>query len=231
MSWYRHPGAPVDCHVLAYDCPHWLDQALASLENQPVNIWLERGDWGGHIGRARAYSLAKGTAPYQTWLDDDDWLLPGEHVQACIDALESTPGLVGVYTDYQHIDPASNTVIATSQLPDWSPLLQLRNPFEILHLKIFRRTAAQPHLRELLNWPTLEEAVLVGLMVQQGDWQKLHRVAYAKRRRFDGAGSRINEELIKQGVKLYAPGLIERYRATKTPPQTTRHQISDISAK
>lgn len=215
MSWHRQRGAPVDCHVLAYDCPQWKDQALASLEDQPCNIWLEEGNWGGHIGRARAYSLAQGNAPYQMWLDDDDWLLPGEHVQACIDTLESNPGLVGVYTDYQHIDPASDTVIRTTDRPDWSPLRQLRNPFEILHLKVFRRAAARPYLPELHNWPTLEEAVLMGLLVHAGDWQKLHRVAYAKRRRFNGAGSRITEDLIRRGVARYAPALIARQRALR----------------
>lgn len=217
MTWHRHIGAPVDCHVLTRDCPQWLDQALASLESEPVNIWLEEGDFGGHIGRARAHCLAQGSAPYQAWIDDDDYLLPGGHVQACIDVLDAEPGVVGAYTDLQHIDGATGQLIHTTALPAWTPLQHMRNPFEILHFKLFRREAAAQYLDEVARWATFEEAVLMGLLVNDGVWRKLDRVAYAKRKRLDGAGSRITPSLIRRGVRVYASALIARHHAGRLP--------------
>lgn len=61
--------------------PEWVQQACDSVgaaaqeAGFPVNRVLESGV-PGHIGRAMRAGLLRGSQPYVTWVDDDDYVLP-----------------------------------------------------------------------------------------------------------------------------------------------------------
>ena len=71
----------IDLHILiSRDTPerwvdHALDMAMRAVTRAPVPVTLHVIDGEpGHIGRARARGYAQGSAPYVTFVDDDDWL-------------------------------------------------------------------------------------------------------------------------------------------------------------
>lgn len=69
---------PVDLHIIHFNEPKWmLDRCLASLDGQPANIHIIKGteEFPPFLGRAKGY--AAGTAPYATYVDPDDEVLPG----------------------------------------------------------------------------------------------------------------------------------------------------------
>ena len=59
----------------------WVAQCLASVQraranaSYPIRI-VEQPGVPGHVGRAMVQGFARTTAPYVTWVDDDDWVLP-----------------------------------------------------------------------------------------------------------------------------------------------------------
>lgn len=61
--------------------PAWVNQCrrsvteAAALAGYPVSV-IEVPGVPGHIGQAMANGFARSAAPYVTWVDDDDWLLP-----------------------------------------------------------------------------------------------------------------------------------------------------------
>ena len=71
----------IDLHILiSRDTPerwvdHSLDMAMRAVTRAsvPVTFHVLDGE-PGHIGRARARGYAQGSAPYVTFVDDDDWL-------------------------------------------------------------------------------------------------------------------------------------------------------------
>lgn len=198
ITWHRRRGAPVDTHVLVHNSlkqPAWLDQCLGSLEDEPTNIQIVRST-SRNVGELRAAAHEAATAPLLSFVDDDDWVVPGAF-QACIDALDD-PALVGAYTDFTDVDSATGEPIGVYVKRPWSPRVQLLKPFEVLHVHVYRRAAALKYLAEMAQWVTLEESLLMGLLVQDGAWRKLDVDGYRKRAAVrGGAGSRITRAMLR----------------------------------
>lgn len=198
ITWHRRIGAPVDTHVLVHNSienPAWLEQCLASLEGEPTNVQIVRSE-SRNVGALRAAAHRAATAPLLSFVDDDDWVLPGAF-QACIDALEN-PDLVGAYTDFADVDVATGAVASRYQKRPWSAFNQLLKPFEVLHVHVYRREPAIKYLDEMAHWETLEESLLMGLLVQDGAWRKLDIDGYRKRSGVrGGAGSRITRRMLR----------------------------------
>ena len=90
----------LDLHVLVRkDTPKdWLRQCFTSIHdavaNAPFPVHVHRlPAVPGHIGRARAAGYAQGTAPYVTYVDDDDYLLPDAFTKIA-SALAEQPDVV-----------------------------------------------------------------------------------------------------------------------------------------
>lgn len=208
MRWHRRGDYPVDTHVLIHHSlqrPAWLDQCLASLEGEPTNILLVR-DAGTNVGALRAAAHAQGSAPLLSFVDDDDWVMPGAF-QACIDAL-ADPALVGAYTDFSDVDAATDAVTRHWHKSPWAARAQLLRPFEVLHVHVYRRAPAMKYLAEMARWTTLEESLLMGLLVQDGQWRKLDFDGYRKRAHTIGAGSRITPPMLRDLTARLAPILL-----------------------
>lgn len=193
----------MDLHVLVHHSlarPRWLEQCLASLQDQPCNVLLITSQ-SDHIGRLRAAALQLGRAPMVSWVDDDDWLAPGA-LQSCVDALDVDAAAIGAYTDVVRVDPLTGEQVPRRPTPPWSRAVQLGNPYAILHAKAFRRSAlTADSIRELERWPTAEEIVLNALVARHGHWIKRGLYGCYKRQHA-GAGSRITPDLLHRAQHL-----------------------------
>lgn len=86
----------IDVHVLTHSGtrPLWLAQCLDSLAAEPCTVHVVQGTEGSiAAGRARGFAL--GSHPYVTYVDSDDYVLPGA-MAAVVRALEG--GLDAVTT-------------------------------------------------------------------------------------------------------------------------------------
>ena len=213
---HRRRGAPVDCHVLHFgESESWLEQCLASLEDEPLNVVIVRGGFPGNIGAARAHAIGLGSAPYWTFVDADDWMEPGIVVR-CTTILDERPDLVGVYTDYHAVTPDGIPTYRTRKHP-WSPLALLGSCWEVLHYHQYRRAPTLPYLEGLANAPCYEETYIAGVLASHGDFLHLPEVGYWKR---DGGQSmRLQKTtLLRRIYRDIATALMEangRWTATK----------------
>lgn len=69
----------IDVHILFIkdrDCPILMEEAIKSLDNEPVNIFIEEGILG-KIGLARHNAFQKGTSKFVSYVDSDDLVIPG----------------------------------------------------------------------------------------------------------------------------------------------------------
>lgn len=213
---HRRRGAPVDCHVLHFGEPAaWLEQSLASLDAEPLNIVIVRGGFPGNIGAARAHAIACGSAPYWTFVDADDWLESGI-VERCTGILDERLDCVGAYTDYHAVSPEGIPTYRTRKRP-WTPLSLLGSCWEVLHYHQYRRAPMMPHLGGLARIPCYEETYIAGLLTGVGDFVHLPEIGYWKR---DGGQSmRLQKtRLLRRVYCEIAPALMaadRRWTATR----------------
>ena len=79
----------IDVHLITHNEPQWqIDRCLESLKDEPVTLHIVQGfyEWPPYQGRALGYS--KGTAPYVSYVDPDDYLVPGAFTKL-LTAIES----------------------------------------------------------------------------------------------------------------------------------------------
>jgi hypothetical protein len=200
---HRQRGAPVDCHVLHFGEPdHYLDQCLASLESEPVNVLIVRGGFPGNIGAARAYAVSLGVAPYWTFVDADDWLAPGI-AGCCTMLMNARSDLVGVYTDYRGVSP-DGALLGIAHKAAWTPLCLLTDCWQVLHYHQYRRDPMMQYLAGLATAPCYEETYIAGVLARHGDFMHIPEVGYYKR---DGG----------QSVRLQDAALLRRIYREITP--------------
>lgn len=168
----------IDCHVLLQpDRGRFSASCLGSLSGEPVNVHTMVGV-RGHIGCGRMAGFALGGAPYVSFVDDDDAVIPGSF-QACLTALESDPNAIGAFPDEIIIDEDGNTIgpgISTGS--DWSINRQITLMPFVHHGVVMRRDAVTPLLPYLANWPTFPEQILFGLLAITGRWIHIPQPGY-----------------------------------------------------
>ena len=122
----------IDVHVLTHSGtrPEWLAECLASLDCQPCTVHVVTGV-EGNIAAGRAAGFALGAHPYVTYVDSDDFVLPGA-MQAVIDALDG--GLDAVVTGEVQLRGDA-----------------LSKPYFGHHLFAMRRDIIQPHLADYVK--------------------------------------------------------------------------------
>ncbi len=207
---HRERSAPVDCHVLYFGEPaHYLDQCLASLEDEALNIYIVRGGFPNNIGAARAYAVSLGSAPYWTFVDADDWIAPGIAYK-CTKILDARPDLAGVYLDYEAVAPNGRPLYSVCKRP-WSPLLLLDDCWAVLHYHQYRRDITMPYLSGLARIPCYEEAWIAGVLARHGDFLHLPGIAYFKR---DGG----------QSARLQDAALLRRIYSEISPALLAAHK-------
>ena len=85
----------IDVHVLTHSGtkPEWLDQCLESLAAEPCTVHVVQGV-EGNIAAGREIGFGLGTHPFVTFVDSDDYVLPGA-MDAMCEALQKHDAAVG----------------------------------------------------------------------------------------------------------------------------------------
>jgi hypothetical protein len=84
----------VDVHILTMPGMNqdWFEQAMESLRNEPVNVFVVPG-YAGDLSRGRVDGYAQGTAPFVSHVDADDYVLPGAF-DVCLQQLNLAEAVV-----------------------------------------------------------------------------------------------------------------------------------------
>lgn len=79
----------VDVHVLTLPDSNsvWLEQCLESLHREPCNVYVVEGV-KGHLGLSRIKGYSLGSAPFVSFVDCDDYVLPGV-IDACLETIKA----------------------------------------------------------------------------------------------------------------------------------------------
>lgn len=129
----------VDVHILTMpnDNMEWFKKCLESLEQEPVKIYISPGI-SEDIGNARANAFLRGTNEYVSFVDPDDYVLPGGF-SACVDLIKSQNSYAA-YTN-EIIVGFSGTIYNNPIIRDW-----------VHHLLVFRRDIILEHLQIWRDW-------------------------------------------------------------------------------
>lgn len=116
----------IDVHVLTHSGTRqeWLDQCLESLAGQPCTVHVVQGV-ERNIAAGREIGFGLGTHPFVTFVDSDDYVLPGA-MDAMCEALQKHDAAVG--RERMLVDGA------------------LTRPYGGHHLYALRRSVLAPHL-------------------------------------------------------------------------------------
>lgn len=132
----------IDVHVLHLptDNKVWTERCSASLATEPVNV-IDLPGVVGDYWKSRCLGFHLGKAPYVSFVDPDDFVLPGafEACQKELDA-DKDKNLVGVYTCDRQLDRDSPEVSAVSftQPHVWSREL-MESTFCVHQIVVMRR--------------------------------------------------------------------------------------------
>ena len=102
--------ADIDVHVLTceHTVPSFLARCLRSLEGQPVSVHVV-DNAGYAVGHGRSVGYALGTAPFVSYIDCDDYALPGAY-RGILSAMAEHRGIVArenIQWECGHILPRS----------------------------------------------------------------------------------------------------------------------------
>ncbi len=172
-------------HILVLpERAHWLEQTLASLENEPVNWYLIEGK-PGDVGGGRAKGFEYGNAKFVTFVDDDDLVMPGA-MYTSVKALKQCKGISQTYSDIEVVDAELNH-ISYYKFP-YSKVGHVTTVNGCWHLHMFRRHQVEEFIPDVAKHPLDEEFLLSGLLCKYGMPKRIPKALY-KWRSHDGLRS------------------------------------------
>lgn len=175
-----------DVHVLTQDASsqYW-DQCFTSLESEPVNVYRMAGI-AGHIGDARVQGFARGTAEYISFVDDDDYVLPGAF-EACISFLDANPDYVGVGTR-ELVQPNIESEDLEESPMRAVEITATKHVRALHHIVVMRRDVVQHHVSVMHRFQQLaERSLYIELLVHGYKFKKLNIFGYVWRSGTNGS--------------------------------------------
>lgn len=180
----------------------WYDQCMDSLKDEPINI--HRIDFvDGDIRKARLMGFSKGTAPYVSFVDPDDYVYPGIFAK-CETALNANIFACGAFTlsDIIEIgnDGVENNRGKMRDFQPW-PMRRIGGLTDIHQLVVMRRNSVLRVFDNHYNRipPIVHEMTWVYWeMAKEAPWVPLDVVGYAWRRHAKGAHCIISDEIRDQ---------------------------------
>ena len=157
-----------DVHILTspkWSTPKYETECFNSIAHEPVHVHvLDAID--GKIGQARAQGFSLGTAPYVSFMDSDDLIVPGTY-QQCIDYLDGNSDVDIVFTLEDHIDARGRPIIShqmskgkiTNIMRRFVPV-GLRALKLVHQIVVTRRESMEPYLEFLEGWDNMPEKAL-----------------------------------------------------------------------
>lgn len=163
----------IDLHILKTkkDPEHLFQQCLKSLENEPINIFIEDGIIGD-AGLARHLAYQKGTSEYVSYVDPDDLIVPGIF-QKCIDAM--TEDCAAVYSNEDLIDINGDFIRHGDQhnLP-WNYRQMRSNPKFVHHVVVYKRELVEKYTPHIKGFVMHSESLLNTLVSEGGTRRFVH---------------------------------------------------------
>ena len=185
---------PVDVHILHLpgENEHWWELCKESLKGHPINIHnldgVVNNMWEG---RCRGYRL--GTAPYVSFVDPDDIVMPGAF-QACLDALESEPEVGGAHTNSAIIDEEGNITRKRMIREDYRMTIARHRVHQIA---VMRRPVLEKAM-ELIEVPddtiVFADYVIFAHAAMVAPWRFLHITGYQWRQHEGGQHNLIDRK-------------------------------------
>lgn len=156
-----------DVHILTsskWSTTQYESECFASIAHEPVHVHaLDAID--GKMGEARALGFSTGTAPYVSYLDSDDRVVPGTY-QQCIDYLDEHPDIDIVFTLEERIDGEGQIIGESVMERKVHSIGRKCNPWTVRSLKyihqivVSRREAVESHLEFIKDWGGLADKAL-----------------------------------------------------------------------
>lgn len=176
----------VDVHVAMLPCvrPAWRDECLASLDDEPCNVHVVDGV-EGHIGQARLRGFQQGTAPYVSFADPDDYVLPGA-IKECVKVLQENINLCGVYT-HEKVKRFGGPPRRVKAISPWDAMEQYMKPKRMHHLLVMRRDFVERHYKNLAAWPHMPNYLLAAAIARYAPWRHVDIYGYIWRDHMAGA--------------------------------------------
>ena len=171
----------IDVHVLTHEgtSPQWLEQALASLEGQDATVHVVNNH-GLSVGAGRARGYQLGAHPYVSYLDSDDYLLPGT-IEACIAAL------------------AHHRCVVTQELVEYPDGNRYPFPRQGHAMTVYRREDVRPWLERLAKSPHCADGWLRQILQPH----QLAHVGYVWRVHPAGDHYQVTPETIQQEAAVW----------------------------
>lgn len=157
----------IDVHVLTHEGTRqdWLDQCLASLRSEPVNVHVV-DNAGRSVGQGRARGYALGSAPYVAYVDSDDYVIPG-CFDACLEALQHNHAVVTL----EQVE--RNGFVIPVPKPAHNVAVYLRSDVEpYLHLMELSPHTTDWHMRRIVKPVQLSTVGYVWRVHAAGDHHK-----------------------------------------------------------
>lgn len=117
------PLFKIDCHVLTMptDHPQWSADLRQDLDAEPVNqFWIE--GIPGKLGAARAAGYALGEAPFLSYADPDDRVIPGVY-ERLLELLIANPKAPFAWAGEQVVDADLKPIMRQTCGPNTVPRL------------------------------------------------------------------------------------------------------------
>ena len=176
-----------DVHVILFeDHKDYHDECLDSLAGEPINLHCISGV-DGDIGIGRYRGFSSGTAEFVSFVDDDDYIVPGVF-QKCYDVMDQHPEACGVITKEQRL--VGGELLPPDNIPvdSW-----VKTVIYMHHIIMVRREVVEPLLPVLKEWKMGSEDILWASILSSGQrFQILDDVGYIWRVHDSGAHKTIN---------------------------------------
>ena len=181
----------IDVHVLLKedDNKEWWELCRQSLENHPINIHyldaIEGDQW-----TARLNGFRSGKAPYISFVDPDDIVMPDTFKQ-CLQVLKDNPNVGGVFTNSEIID--DNGEVVKPRLIDseeqWTLEKHFQLPVPIHQIAVMRRDIFEQAVQSIgkpINIFGFVEYMIFSYVGAIAPWYFLDINGYQWRRHEDG---------------------------------------------
>ena len=190
-----------DVHVIVSENhKEYHEQCFDSLKEEPINLHVIPGT-DGHIGIGRYRGFHSGCAEFMSYVDDDDYIIPGIF-EKCYAALDENPDAVGVVTKESPLKEGRiiPPVEISMDVP-WRLFVRRMH-----HLVVYRRSMVMPYVEAMKDQAFRSEYLLLiellasgrrfALVDEVGYIWRLHKnQVYNKRHPSDEVRNRVMELL------------------------------------
>ena len=197
----------IDVHVLVYPCSpqNWLDQCLDSLKNEPINLFIINAEDNRYenIGNYRIEGFSKGTEKYVSYVDADDYIIPGTFSKI-INDLHDSPNVACTLEKLYYEERKEFHPVAVSNH----------------HIKVFKRPFIKNFFHIYEKWGPYSDKVTMSVIGKK-NVKKLNYIGYVWRIHENGWHLHINRKIKTKQIKHqgrnidYEVGAEKMYRDPK----------------